>query len=249
MNCNIFAKNFAYAAAAPTEPVFAFAHIMRCTADANRCANSLCERTDYMSCASCSNNNYTLNSVSNSDTAANTVANTAANTAANTVDCSCGSAAGETSRQCRLAVTVDNDYVPCTFTQEYFDVEVRSRDGVLAASGKVAGGSSVIFTLPCGGEYAVTVSGGICSSPRSQTRRVSCKCGAANGVSFIFMRLEQGCGNRPPRPCCCCPPMPRPPCPPVSNRPPRPPHFPCGDDGIDPHYLIPFAENDVDFDL
>lgn len=190
-----------------------------------------------MSCASCSNNyNYTVNSVSNS----------------NTNDCSCGSNAGASNCQCRLAVTVDDGYIPCTIPQNYFDVAVRNRNGELVASGKVAGGNSVIFTLPSEGEYAVTVTGGICSSPRAQTRRVRCCCGYANGVSFIFMKLEQDCMPRPPHHCCCCPPAPRPPMPPCPPgpprppRPPRPPHdFPCGDDGIDPHDVIIITGDDM----
>lgn len=187
-----------------------------------------------MSCASCSNNNYTINSVSNS----------------NTTDCSCGSNAGAgASCQCRLAVTVDDDYIPCTIPQNYFDVAVRNRSGELVASGKVAGGSSIIFTLPSEGEYAVTVTGGICASPRAQTRRVRCCCDSANGVTFIFMKLDQDCVHRPPHHCCCCcPPVPRPPAPPCPPprppRPPRPPHdFPCG--GIDPHDVIIIAEDDL----
>ena len=189
-----------------------------------------------MSCASCSNNNYKVNSVSNS----------------NTNNCSCGSTAGATTCQCRLAVTVEDDFTPCMMPQNYFDVAVRNRNGELVASGKVAGGNSIILTLPSEGEYAVTVTGGICSSPRAQTRRVRCCCGSANGVSFIFMRLEQDCVHRPPHHCCCCccPPAPRPPMPPCHHepKPPRPPHHhcPCGDDeGIDPHDVIIISEDNL----
>lgn len=201
------------------------------------CANfRFAKGLNHMSCASCSNNNYQVNSVSNS----------------NTNNCSCGSTAGATTCQCRLAVTVEDDFTPCMVPQNYFDVAVRNRNGELVASGKVAGGSSIILTLPSEGEYAVTVTGGICSSPRAQTRRVRCCCDSANGVSFIFMRLEQDCVHRPPHHCCCCcPPAPRPPMPPCppGPRPPRPPrpphHFPCGDEGIDPHDVIIIAEDNL----
>lgn len=190
-----------------------------------------------MSCASCSNNstNYTINSVSNSDTT---------NTAG--ASCGCQTAAN---CQCRLAVTVENDFAPCSIQQEYFDVTVTNRSGETVASGKIAGGSSAIFTLPAEGEYAVTVTGGICASPRAQTRRVRCCCGAANGVTFIFMKLDQDCVHKPPHHCCCCPPVPRPPMPPC---PPRPPHdHPCGGidphsvTSIDPHSVTIFTENGI----
>lgn len=179
-----------------------------------------------MSCASCSDNsnNYTENSVSNS----------------NTTDCSCGSTAGASNCRCRLAVTVDTNFVPCTFHQDYFDVTVTNRNGELVASGKVAGGSSVVLTLPAEGEYAVTVTGDAFASPRAQTRRVRCCCGQPNGVSFIFMKLEQDCKHRPPHHCCC-PPVPRPPMPPC---PPRPPHDQnCG--GIDPHSVAAIDPHSV----
>lgn len=199
-----------------------------------------------MPCASCSDNsnNYTVNSVNNS----------------NTTDCSCaptdcGSTAGATncvaaSCKCRLAVTVDNDFAPCTLQPDYFDVTVTNRSGDLVASGKVAGGSSIILTMPSEGEYAVTVTGGACASPRAQTRRVRCCCGQANGVSFIFMKLDD-CKRKPPHHCCC-PPAPRPPmppchpeppmppCPPGPPKPPCPPHHPGG--GIDPHDVILISE-------
>ncbi|MDE7288791.1 MAG: hypothetical protein K2N71_04705, partial [Oscillospiraceae bacterium] len=151
-----------------------------------------------MPCESCSNNtNYTENSVSNS----------------NTADCSCAPTAGAANCRCRLAVTVDNDFAPCTLKPDYFDVTVTNRSGDLVASGKVAGGSSVILTMPCEGEYAVTVTGDACASPRAQTRRVRCCCGQANGVSFIFMKLDK-CMHKPPHHHCGCPPVPRPPMPP-----------------------------------
>lgn len=227
---------------------------MRCTArrgsipSENRCTNFRCAKgLNHMSCESCSDNsnNYTENSVSNS----------------NTTDCSCGSAS---SCKCRLAVTVDNDFTPCLTPPDYFDVTVTNRDGDLVASGKVAGGSSVILTLPSEGEYAVTVTGGAFASPRAQTRRVRCCCGQANGVSFIFMKLEQDCGHKPPNHCGC-PPVPRPPMPPCPPEPPRPacppeplrppcppeppkppcppPHYPGG--GIDPHDVILIAEGSL----
>lgn len=198
-----------------------------------------------MSSASCSDNsnNYTENSVSNS----------------NTTDCSCaptdcGTTAGTTNCRCRLAVTVDNNFTPCIAPPDYFDVTVTNRDGDLVASGKVAEGSSVILTLPSEGEYAVTVTGGAFASPRAQTRRVRCCCGQANGVSFIFMKLEQDCGHKPPHHHHCgCPPVPRPPMPPCPHEPMRPtcppeppkppcppPHHPGG--GIDPHDVILISE-------
>lgn len=189
-----------------------------------------------MPCASCSNNtNYTVNSVSNSNT----------NTA-ETAEASCGCQTAANCR-CRLAVTVDNDFAPCTLQQDYFDVTVTDRSGELVASGKVAGGSSAIFTLPGEGDYAVTVTGGIFASPRAQTRRVHCCCGQANGVSFIFRKLEQDCGHKPPHHCCC-PPVPRPPMPPCPPEPPKPPcpphHHPGG--GIDPHDVILISEGPLE---
>lgn len=201
-----------------------------------------------MPCASCSDNsnNYTENSVSNS----------------NTMDCSCSTDCGTTagamncgaaSCKCRLAVTVDNNFTPCIAPPDYFDVTVTNRNGDLVASGKVAEGSSVILTLPSEGEYAVTVTGGAFASPRAQTRRVRCCCGQANGVSFIFMKLEPDCGHKPPHHNCGCPPVPRPPmppcpheplrptCPPEPPKPPCPPHNHPGG-GIDPHDVILISE-------
>ncbi len=199
----------------------------------------------YESCSD-NSNHHTENSISNS----------------NTMDCSCdtnacnsncGSAAGSMNCRCRLAVTVDNDFTPCIAPPDYFDVTVTNRDGDLVASGKVAGGSSVILTLPSEGEYAVTVTGGAFASPRAQTRRVRCCCGQANGVSFIFMKLEPDCGHRPPHHDhhhqCCCPPVPRPPMPPCHPEPPTPPcpphKPPCPPHhggGIDPHDVILISE-------
>lgn len=201
-----------------------------------------------MPSASCSDNsnNYTENSVSNSNT-------TDCSCDTNACNSNCGSAAGSMNCRCRLAVTVDNDFTPCIAPPDYFDVTVTNRDGDLVASGKVAGGSSAIFTLPCEGEYAVTVTGGVFSSPRAQTRRVRCCCGQANGVSFIFMKLEPDCGHRPPHHDhhhqCCCPPVPRPPMPPCHPEPPTPPcpphKPPCPPHhggGIDPHDVILISE-------
>lgn len=120
------------------------------------------------------------------------------------------------SGRCRLAVTVEDDFSPCNLTPKLFDVEIHTREGDTVASGKVAGGSSAVFSLPSAGEYSVTVTGGICSSPRAQTRRVSCCCGMPNGVTFIFMSAEHNCPKppKPPKPPCCMPPVPRPPKPP-----------------------------------
>lgn len=120
--------------------------------------------------------------------------------------------------KCRLAVTVEDNYAPCTFPQRYFDVEIRSRCGETLAKGTVAGGGSAIFDLPCDDTYSVTVSGGRHSSPRAQTRRVQCCCGRTSGVTFIFMTFDPECEQEPcpppcPPPCCPCPP-PCIPCPP-----------------------------------
>ncbi len=190
-----------------------------------------------MPCASCSNDtNYTVNSVSNS----------------NTADCSCNSTAGASNCRCRLAVTVENDFAPCTLNPDYFDVTVTNRSGELVATGKVAGGSSIILTMPCEGEYAVTVTGGVFASPRAQTRRVRCCCGQPNGVSFIFMKLEQDCVHHRPPHHCCCPPVPRPPMPPCPPEPPmppcppRPPRPPHDHGGIDPHDVILISEGPLE---
>lgn len=138
------------------------------------------------------------------------------------------------SKMCRIAVTVEDNFAPCTFPQRYFDVVIRSRDGGTTLTGRVAGGGSAIFSVPCdscgcddGKEYAVTVTGNEYSSPRAQTRRVRCCCGQTAGVTFIFMTFEPDCPPKfcppcpppcPPGPPCCCPP------PPPHPHPPRPPH-------------------------
>lgn len=204
-----------------------------------------------MPCESCSNNtNYKVNSVSNSNTTdCSCEPNDCDKTACDTTcePTSCGAAAGASNCRCRLAVTVDNDFSPCNFKPDYFDVTVTNRDGELVASGKVAGGSSAVFTLPAEGEYAVTVTGGAFASPRAQTRRVRCCCGQPNGVSFIFMKLEPDCVRPRPPHNCCCPPVPRPPMPPCPPEPPKPPCHPnghhCG--GIDPHDVILIAEGSL----
>jgi len=126
------------------------------------------------------------------------------------------------SDKCRIAVTVEDNYVPCTFPGSYFGVEIRSLDGKTSVSGRVAGGGSAVFAVPCGGDYTVTVTGGEFSSPRAQTRRVCCCCGQTAGVTFIFMTYDPDCGPKfcpPSPPPCCCPP----PCPPPK---PTKPSFP-----------------------
>ncbi len=125
--------------------------------------------------------------------------------------------------KCRIAVTVEDNFVPCTFSASYFGVEIRSRDGKTSVSGRVAGGGSAVFAVPCGGDYTVTVTGGENSSPRAQTRRVSCCCGQTSGVTFIFMTYEPDC---PPKFCPPAPPCP-PPCPPPCCHPTKPPKPLC----------------------
>lgn len=163
-------------------------------------------------CSSCNSNNSSAGSVSN-------VSNSSNNSNSSN-DCSC-----------RIAVTVEDNFAPCTFPERYFNVTIRSRDGNTTLTGRVAGGGSAIFTAPCG-EYAVTVTGNEYSSPRAQTRRINCCCGQTAGVTFIFMTFEPDCPPSfyppcpppcPPGPPCC----PPPPCPPRPPRPPRPPqHYP-----------------------
>ncbi len=137
--------------------------------------------------------------------------------------------------KCRLAVSIEDNFAPCTFPKKLFDVEIRSRDGCFETFGKVEAGGSQVFDLPCDDgnkEYAVTVTGDMNSSPRSQTRRVCCCCGNTSGVTFIFMVYETEC-EQPE--CCCvpcpppCPPKPcPPPCPmPCIEIPPKPPSCPC----------------------
>ena len=108
--------------------------------------------------------------------------------------------------KCRIAVTVEDDLAPCEFPKNIFDIEIRS-GGETAASGKVKGGSSEVFELPCGKSYSVTVKGDRNSSPRAQTRRVRCECGETNGVTFIFSEIGSDCPEHP--------------------KPPRPPKHPC----------------------
>ncbi|MBQ8176490.1 MAG: hypothetical protein IJ035_05580 [Oscillospiraceae bacterium] len=126
--------------------------------------------------------------------------------------------------KCRLAVSVEDNFAPCTFPKKLFDVEIRSRDGCFETVGKVAAGGSQIFDLPCGNndtEYTVTVTGDMLSSPRSQTRRVCCCCGKTSGVTFIFMVYEPEC-EVVHQPCQPCPP-------PCIELAPKPPVCPCED--------------------
>ncbi len=97
--------------------------------------------------------------------------------------------------KCRLAITVEDSFSPCTFPKKYFDVVIRSKDGEAEVTGRVPAGGSEIFDLSCAGdgEYTVTVIGDVYSSPRSQTRRVRCCCGETSGVTFLFMRYEPEC--------------------------------------------------------
>ncbi|MDE5993355.1 MAG: hypothetical protein K2G87_09950 [Oscillospiraceae bacterium] len=92
----------------------------------------------------------------------------------NNIDNSCGE------NNCRLAVTVEDNFGPCTFPERFFDVVVSSRDGSTTLTGRVMGGGSAVFSVPCGKEYAVTVTGNVYSSPRAQTKRVSCCCGQSS---------------------------------------------------------------------
>lgn len=142
--------------------------------------------------------------------------------------------------KCRLAVSVEDNFAPCTFPKKFFDVEIRSRDGCFETFGKVAAGGSQVFDLPCtadgSAEYTVTVTGDMLSSPRSQTRRVCCCCGNTSGVTFIFMVYEPECEVVCP-PCHPCPPPCPPPCstcpppcpPPCIELAPKPPVCPCED--------------------
>ena len=105
--------------------------------------------------------------------------------------------------KCRIAVTVEDDLAPCEFPKNIFDIEIRS-GGKTAAEGRVKGGDSEIFELPCGKTYSVTVTGDRNSSPRAQTRRVSCECGETSGATFIFSEVGSDCPKppRPPKPHC-----------------------------------------------
>lgn len=160
-------------------------------------------------CSNCGNNNSNNSGGNN-------------NNNNNNNSCGCSD-----NKMCRIAVTVEDNFAPCTFPQRYFDVVIRSRDGSTTLTGRIAGGGSAIFSVPCdscgscdcdcdcdcddGKEYAVTVTGNEYSSPRAQTRRVRCCCGQTAGVTFIFMTFEPDCPPKfcppcPPEPPCCCPP-------------------------------------------
>ena len=108
--------------------------------------------------------------------------------------------------RCSISVTVEEIYNICPCSPKYFTVEIRNSSGAVVARGQVAGGNSAVFSLPCNGTYAVTVTGDANSSPRSQTRRVKCCCGEANGLTFIFTVYEPICSKPvPPCPDCCGP--------------------------------------------
>ena len=151
----------------------------------------------------------------------------------NDIMCNCCNNCEES--KCRLAVTVEDNFAPCTFPKKYFDVEIRSKDGCTEIVGKVPAGGSQVFDLPCGDgdtEYSVTVTGDPHSAPRAQTRRVCCCCGRTSGVTFIFMTYEPDCEQPcvpcpPPCPPPCCPPCP-PPMPCIEVHP-KPPSCPCED--------------------
>lgn len=118
------------------------------------------------------------------------------------------------SEKCRIAVTVEDSFGACTFPERFFDVTVSSRDGSTTLTGRVAGGSSAVFSVPCDKEYAVTVTGNVHSSPRAQTKRVNCCCGQTAGVTFIFSTFEPEWHPTFCPPCPCPPPCPPgPPCP------------------------------------
>ena len=102
--------------------------------------------------------------------------------------------------RCSVSVTVEELYTICPCSPKYFTVEIRNSSGEVVARGQVAGGNSAVFSLPCNGTYAVTVIGDANSSPRSQTRRVKCCCGEANGLTFIFTVYEPMC-SQPIPPC------------------------------------------------
>ncbi len=129
--------------------------------------------------------------------------------------------------RCRVAVTVEELTALCPCTPKIFTVEIRNTSGEVVARGQVAGGNSAVFALPCNGVYAVTVIGDRNSSPRSQTRRVRCCCGEANGLTFIFTVYEPVCSQIVDTSCgnscgCCPPPCPPPCCPPPCGK------DPCG---------------------
>ena len=110
-------------------------------------------------------------------------------------------------RRCSVAVTVEELFTVCPCKEKYFDIQIRNSSGETVATGKVAGGDSAVFSLPCGGSYLVTAIGDANSSPRAQTRRITCECGRANGVTFIFTIYEPMC-SKEISPCCdpCCDP-------------------------------------------
>ena len=104
-------------------------------------------------------------------------------------------------RRCSIAVTVEELFTVCPCKEKYFDIVIRNSSGETVANGKVAGGDSAVFSLPCGGSYLVTAIGDANSSPRAQTRRVRCACGEAGGVTFIFTIYEPMC-SKEIDPCC-----------------------------------------------
>ena len=135
---------------------------------------------------------------------------------------------------CGFSVAVEYGFTPCYFEGQYFDVEIRCSDGTPAAAGKVEGGSTGFFTLPCEGAYTVTVSGPPQFSPRSQTKRVRCLRDNANGATFIFNTIAPQPPHPPkPEPCQCCSHKapdcsPEPPCRPEPHcRPDHRPEPPC----------------------
>lgn len=123
----------------------------------------------------------------------------------------CNKCDNDKNDRCRIAVTVEDDLAPCRFPKNLFDIEIRS-DGKTAAEGKVKGGDSEVFELPCGKTYSVTVTGNRNSSPRAQTRRVRCECGETSGVTFIFTTFGSECEKRPKPPEPPCREHPKPPC-------------------------------------
>ena len=123
----------------------------------------------------------------------------------------CNKCDNDKNDRCRIAVTVEDDLAPCRFPKNLFDIEIRS-DGKTAAEGKVKGGDSEVFELPCGKTYSVTVTGNRNSSPRAQTRRVRCECGETSGVTFIFTTFGSECEMRPKPPKPPCREHPKPPC-------------------------------------
>lgn len=148
--------------------------------------------------------------------------------------CNCNNTCStcDNEKTCRLSVTVEDSFAPCTFRKKYFDVEIRGKDGSAVVSGRVEAGGSEVFDLPCScggsGEYNVTVTGDVYSSPRSQTRRATCCCGSTGGVTFIFLSYEPDCEPKFCPPVICPPPCP-PPCPPKDCCPNACPEPSCGE--------------------